>query len=216
MASRRLAISSLLCADDSDAAAASPSSHSSPDFSAHTPAVDTGVPGSYASSSKFSPISSWTSPSAEVVPMFVEHGTHLRRRTPSPSSQNPRLSTAYSAVTRRSFREVVFDNYTEQAASVTRHSANSPAIDTVDYPPRSQPSEPNYKIYPYSQERPEDYFVKQRDSNRSAECSYSTVLSRSASCGARADCPCLVQITCQPRSLLRHPTPQPSRTPHIN
>ena len=173
MASRRLAISSLLCADDSDAAAAGPSSYSPPES---LEAREASINDSHVSPSKSSPISSWSTPAAEAVPMAGEHDPHAERRSSSPSSRSALPFTTHTVVPRRSFRDIVFDTAMEQAASVTHHSANSPAVDIVDYPSQRQSLRPHYVVDRSPPERRKDYSVHV-DSDRSAECSYSTALS---------------------------------------
>lgn len=174
MASRRLAISSLLCADDSEAAAAG---HSPPGFVTHTSADGTTVQGLHASSPRFSPISSWANPSAEVVPTSVNYGAHSGRRTPSPSSFGSR-PPSYPVIARRSSREIALDGYTKEMDDVTYHSTNDPAVESVDHSSRGRRSGSIHAVYP-SQEDPGDYYTERRGIHRSAECSYSTILRRS-------------------------------------
>lgn len=128
MASRRLAISSLLCADDPDAAVAGPSSHSPPELSQRTPAPETTVYGFAAQTYRSPPPSNSSAWQVDSVRSI----SPLALQPPSPRSQV--VSPRPPSLSRRSYKEIVLDdNYTGQFPSVTSPSANNAAVDTLSH-----------------------------------------------------------------------------------
>ncbi|KAF7791898.1 hypothetical protein EIP86_002922 [Pleurotus ostreatoroseus] len=143
MASRRLTISSLLCDDDApDAPLAGPST--APPIPART--VDRAEYYAYASHPHQHDYPTRYTPELKSLPDVVPLASpvHRRRRTPSPARQLDQSPSIPPSISRKSFREVAFDNYRPPPPTPPRsypdvvdHSARhrSPGLDVPRYPP---------------------------------------------------------------------------------
>ncbi|PSR72370.1 hypothetical protein PHLCEN_2v11713 [Hermanssonia centrifuga] len=214
MAARRLAISSLLCADESDVPVAGPS-HSPPTIS--SPQIVFG-PYSHGGRSQRTADHQNITPEVnllptvhDVVPLSLQSAPfRLRRYTPSPSA-HPDFNASGLPASRKSFKEIAFDDYHDQPGSHAAPSATSPAVDTFDYTTRlldttrysSSPATANV----YLQRR-----THQRGSLSPSDCSFSTQLYNPSSHRAYIDQP---SPPCTSRSQSTHYVSSPSRSPAV-
>ena len=176
MASRRLAISSLLCADDSDTPVAGPSRHSPPDY---VSAAQTNAYNRSSTPLGSSPRPSSTSPLTGVmIPMSTQPTSYIGGRTPSPASHfahAPSTPSTSASIPRRSYKEIAFDDYTTHAASVTSPSANRPAANLQDYHLRRQLPQPPRPTLPQSPSTTSYHLQERADPYSVSECWYSSL-----------------------------------------
>ncbi|KAI0704855.1 hypothetical protein BC835DRAFT_702928 [Cytidiella melzeri] len=134
MASRRLTISSLLCSDDLPPSPVAGPSYSPP-FDSGPSRASTNSPRRHTPHSELLRYAE-----EDVVPLSFQPALHLRRRTPSPSPPSYASPLTGSSGSRRSFKEIAFDNHQgQQPVSVTNSSTFNYAGRTA----RSQSSRPD-------------------------------------------------------------------------